>query len=153
MVKFLEDDINWRFGQTMSGFWKEGLSEKRIVKRVFHTCSEDDDDHQRHPTTEDTYRGKNWSFLFVAFHFLPLDFTIIWTICLQVFGVLEKGTRKDVKSVLEEQEVSLGMIDPTSGRWKNITIIVIHRHHHHHHLHFNNWWWPWWRWLGRYCQS
>ena len=50
-----------------------------------------------------------------------------------MFGILEKGTRKDVKSVVEEQEVSLGMIDPTSGRWKNIIIIVIH---HHHHLHY-----------------
>ena len=34
----------------------------------------------------------------------------------QVFGILEKGSRKDVKSVLDEKEVSLGMIDPTSGR-------------------------------------
>ena len=34
----------------------------------------------------------------------------------EVFGILEKGTRKEVKSVLEEKEVSLGMIDPTSGR-------------------------------------
>jgi len=34
----------------------------------------------------------------------------------EVFGILEKGSRKDVKSVLEEKEVSLGMIDPTSGR-------------------------------------
>ena len=36
----------------------------------------------------------------------------------QVFGILEKGSRKDVKSVLDEKEVSLGMIDPTSGRSK-----------------------------------
>ena len=42
-----------------------------------------------------------------------------------MFGVLEKGTRKDVKTVVEEQEVSLGMIDPTSGRWKNIFIVII----------------------------
>ena len=42
-----------------------------------------------------------------------------------MFGILEKGTRKDVKSVVEEQEVSLGMIDPTSGRWKNIFIVII----------------------------
>jgi len=34
----------------------------------------------------------------------------------EVFGILEKGSRKDVKSVLDEKEVSLGMIDPTSGR-------------------------------------
>jgi len=34
----------------------------------------------------------------------------------EVFGILEKGTRKEVKSVLEEKEISLGMIDPTSGR-------------------------------------
>ena len=34
----------------------------------------------------------------------------------EVFGILEKGTRKDVKALLEEKEVSLGMIDPTSGR-------------------------------------
>ena len=34
----------------------------------------------------------------------------------EVFGILEKGSRKEVKSVLEEKEVSLGMIDPTSGR-------------------------------------
>ena len=42
-----------------------------------------------------------------------------------MFGILEKGTRKDVKSVVEEQDVSLGMIDPTSGRWKNIFIAII----------------------------
>ena len=42
-----------------------------------------------------------------------------------MFGILEKGTRKDVKSVVEEQEVSLGMTDPTSGRWKNIFIAII----------------------------
>jgi len=34
----------------------------------------------------------------------------------EVFGILEKGSRKEVKSVLEEKDVSLGMIDPTSGR-------------------------------------
>ena len=42
-----------------------------------------------------------------------------------MFGILEKGTRKDVKTVVEEQDVSLGMIDPTSGRWKNIFIVII----------------------------
>jgi len=45
----------------------------------------------------------------------------------EVFGILEKGTRKDVKTVVEEQEVSLGMIDPTSGRsllYKILTTIT-----------------------------
>ena len=33
-----------------------------------------------------------------------------------MFDVLRKGTRKDVVGLLEEKDVTLGMVDPTSGR-------------------------------------
>jgi len=34
----------------------------------------------------------------------------------EVFEVLRKGTRKDVVRLVEEKDVTLGMVDPTSGR-------------------------------------
>ena len=48
-----------KVGILVSGFWKEGLSKKNTFQEsVLQNDSEDDDDHQRHPTAEDTHRGK-----------------------------------------------------------------------------------------------
>ena len=50
--------------------------------------------------------------------------------CCQVFEVLRKGTRKDVVRLVEEKDVTLGMVDPTSGRsvdYTNTTFRIFSR--------------------------